>query len=78
MKSLQVRLEECSAIKKQLTSMGILVLPENKTLTTEKMNRYIREGSGESFVIAIDGVKFQIVLTSSEHKQSGITMIPKS
>jgi hypothetical protein len=78
MKSLKVRLEECCEIKKQLESLGIFVLPENKMTTTEKMNRYIRDGSCETFVLLADGHKFQIVLTSSENKQSGITMIPKS
>jgi len=75
MKSLEQRLNECFTIRKQLETMGVFIVPENNTIVSVNMNRFIKEASSETFNIEADGHKFQILLTTNEHKKSGVTVL---
>jgi hypothetical protein len=75
MKSLEQRLKECFAIKKQLEAVGVLVLPENNSIVSTHMNRFIKEATSETFYIEAGAHKLQIILTINEHKKSGVTVM---
>ena len=76
MKSLEQRLKECFTIKKQLQAVGVFVLPENNTIVSTHMNRFIKDASSETFHIEAGAHRFQIILTVNENKKSGVTMMP--
>jgi hypothetical protein len=75
MKSLEQRLKECFTIKKQLEGIGVLVIPENNTIVSTHMNRFIKEATSETFSIEAGAHRLQIILTINEHKKSGVTVM---
>jgi len=77
MKSVEVRIQECMQIRGQLQSMGVLSIPHLAEKLKAKMNSFIKTGESSTFNLSLDqkGTTFQIILTSSENKKSGVRMI---
>jgi hypothetical protein len=79
MKSTKERIAECTNIRKQLSSLGILSVPKVAETLRTHMNDYVTYGTSQTFTIrdadTLRGNSIKIILTSNEHKQSGITLI---
>lgn len=74
MKCIDERVKECVNIMAQFKSLGILTLPHIKEKLSSHMNAYVKTGVSDTFQLRIPETKtsFQVILTSSEDKQSGV------
>lgn len=76
MKSVEDRIKECVNIRAQFESMGILTIPWIKEKLSRHMNAFVKTGVSETFQLKIPDTQtsFQIILTASDDKQSGVVM----
>jgi hypothetical protein len=79
MKAVEERIAECTNIRKQLGSLGILTVPKVADQLRRHMNEYVTNGTSQTFTIKnIDDLpdhSIKITLTSSVNKQSGVVLI---
>lgn len=73
MKTEDERIQECIQIRKQLTSIGAMMLDENREKLKNEMKKFVYSGQSTRFSLnLIDKAKAIIELKSS--KKSGITL----
>lgn len=72
-KSLKLRLDECTNIRKQLQGFGLLAIDEFSTKVAKAMNCFVKNNIGQVIQHSFDS-KIRIQITLSTEKASGISI----